>query len=449
MTQLQLKPRLRNAIISALRAGVVPRQGLQHIQVGRVNEVAAFLRNLQAVKDGEGSVSFVIGPYGGGKTYMLELEKVLAHEHKFVTMSADLTPDRRLHSANGHVRSLYTELARNMATRSLPEGGAMHSVVEIFIMQCKEQADADGKTVDEVVMDSLVKITDMVNGFDFATVIKAYYKGFVEKNDQLKMDAVRWLRGEFTSKTDARAALGVRSIIDDASVYDQLKLMAMFCKVAGYDGLFIYLDEMVNLYKLQNAQSRNANYEQILRIINDVAQGRAPYLGVVFGGTPEFLNNPKRGLYSYEALQTRLMLNKFAQGGSSDFSGPVIQLSALGSADYYLLLTKVRDVYQSGTSLSLPDVAIQQFLTHCADRLGDKLFKTPRRIIITFLDLLAVLEQSPETSWQALIGDAEVQEDNGDVADGQAGDTAPAGENSKAQVPSAVGQDPDLYTITL
>ncbi|WBI06525.1 hypothetical protein PALA19_02167 [Pseudomonas aeruginosa] len=336
-------------------------------------------------------------------------------------MHADLNPDRRLHATGGQARSLYAELAKNMSTRTKPDGGALQGIVEKFIAQAKAEAKRSGKSSEEVIRSNLDELTEMVNGYDFADVIATYCKGFEEGNEQLKADAIRWLRGEFTTKTDARAALGVRTIIDDASVYDQLKLLSRFVRLAGFSGLMVCLDELVNLYKLSNTQARNANYEQILRILNDSLQGAAEGLGFVLGGTPEFLMDTRRGLYSYPALQSRLAENSFAKSGLTDLSGPVIRLASLSPEDFYVLLQKLRHVYAGGeqSRYLLPDEALPAFMAHCNQRLGDAYFRTPRTTITAFINLLAVLEQNPGANWRSLLGEIEVATDDGGAADTQ------------------------------
>jgi hypothetical protein len=306
-----------------------------------------------------------------------------------------------------------------MATRTKPEGGALAGVVEKFIGQAKTEAKATGRTSDEVIRAQLSQLTEMVNGYDFADVIAAYCRGFEEGNEKLKSDAVRWLRGEFTTRTDARQALGVRTIVDDASMYDQLKLLGRFVRLAGYSGLMICLDEMVNLYKLANVQARNANYEQILRILNDSLQGTAEGVGFVLGGTPEFLLDTRRGLYSYAALQSRLAENAFATNGLVDYSGPVIRLAALTPEDFYVLLDKLRIVYAFGDASKalVPEEAIPAFMAHCATRLGEAYFRTPRTTITAFINFLAVLEQNPSTDWRELIGSMDIERDTGGAAD--------------------------------
>jgi P-loop Domain of unknown function (DUF2791) len=411
----QIRPRERDAVLQSLRAGVVPRLGQHLIQVGRVNELQALLGDIERLAVGGSTFRLVIGEYGAGKSFFLNLVRSIALEKKLVTMHADLNPDRRLHASGGQARSLYAELARNMATRTKPEGGAIAGILEKFISQCKLIADSTGETTDQIVRQQTQQLTEMVNGYDFAEVVLAYWRGFEESNEQLKADAVRWMRGEFSTRTDARAALNVRSIVDDATVYDQLKLLARFVRLAGYSGLLICLDELVNLYKLANTQARMSNYEQILRILNDSLQGSAEGLGFVLGGTPEFLLDTRRGLYSYPALQSRLAQNTFARDGLSDFSGPVLRLAALTPEDFYVLLGKLRDVYAFGQpeKYLLPDAAIPAFMQHCSQRLGESYFRTPRTTITSFINLLAVLEQNPEARWNSLISELEVESDHG------------------------------------
>lgn len=414
-----IRPKERDAVVQSLRAGVVPRTGQHLIQVGRIREIETLVSDMVRVADGGSSFRLVIGEYGAGKTFFLNLVRSIAMEKKLVVASADLNPDRRLHASGGQARSLYAELMRNLATRTKPEGGALGGIVEKFIATAKAEAKEAGRPTEDVIRQKLEHLTELVNGYDFADVIAAYYRGFEEGNEQLKSDAVRWLRGEFTTKTDAKAALGVRTHVDDAAVYDQLKLMARFVRLAGFSGLLISLDELVNLYKLANAQARNSNYEQILRILNDSLQGTAVGLGFTLGGTPEFLLDTRRGLYSYPALQSRLAQNTFASSELVDFSGPTVRLSSLTPEDFYVLLQKLRHVYAGGdvTKYLLPDQGIASFMEHCSKRIGETYFRTPRTTITSFINLLAVLEQNPGTEWQTLLGGLEVAADTGATGD--------------------------------
>lgn len=419
MSTATIRPKDRDAVIQSLRAGVVPRSGQHLIQVGRTREIETLIGDIDRVADGGSTFRLVIGEYGAGKTFFLNLVRAVALEKKLVVATADLNPDRRLHASGGQARSLYAELMRNLATRTKPDGGALGGVVEKFIATAKTEAKAAGVPTENIIRQKLEHLTELVNGFDFADVIAAYCRGFEEGNEQLKSDAIRWLRGEFSTKTDARAALGVRTIVDDSAVYDQLKLMARFVRLAGFSGLLVNLDEMVNLYKLANTQARNSNYEQILRILNDSLQGTAVGLGFILGGTPEFLLDTRRGLYSYSALQSRLAQNTFATDGLVDFSGPVVRLSSLTPEDFYVLLQKIRNVYALGDASKhlLPDQGLFSYMEHCSNRIGDTYFRTPRTTITSFVNMLAVLEQNPSTDWKQLLGGLEVAPDTGGAAD--------------------------------
>ncbi len=410
-----IRPRERDALLQALRAGVVPRLGQYLIQVGRVEELKALMADIDRVADGGSAFRLVIGEYGAGKTFFLNLVRSIALEKKLVTMHADLNPDRRLHASGGQARSLFAELTRNTATRTRPEGGGLAGILEKFIVQAQEEAGLLSLSTEQVVRRQTTQLAEMVNGYDFADVVIAYWRGFNTGNEQLKSDAIRWMRGEFSTRTDARAVLNVRTIVDDASVYDQLKLIAKFVRLAGYNGLLICLDELVNFYKLTNTQARNSNYEQILRILNDSLQGSAEGIGFILGGTPEFLLDTRRGLYSYPALQSRLAQNTFAKSGLADLSGPVVRLTALTLEDFYLLLEKLRDVYAFGKAerYLLPDNGIPAFMQHCSKRLGENFFRTPRTTITSFIDLLAILDAHPEVQWTSLIEGHSVEPDRG------------------------------------
>ncbi|MBI2354798.1 MAG: ATP-binding protein [Deltaproteobacteria bacterium] len=408
-----IRPKDRDAVIQSLRAGVVPRTGQHLIQVGRVNEIAALIKDIERIADNGSGIRFVIGEYGSGKTFFLNLVRAIALEKRLVTAHADLNPDRRLHASGGQARSLYAEMMRNISTRSKPDGGAMQSIVERFVTEALKESKASGKNPETVIHEKLEFLSEMVGGYDFAHVVAAYWKGHDTGNEQLKADAIRWLRAEFTTKTDARNALGVRTIIDDGTFYDHLKLMSRFVRLAGFEGMLICLDELVNLYKLSNVQARNSNYEQILRILNDSLQGTAVGLGFIMGGTPDFLLDTRRGLYSYPALQSRLAENTFAIKGLVDYSGPVLRLSNLSPEDFYILLGNIRHVFAYGKAVDylLPDKALKAFMEHCSKRIGDAYFRTPRNTITSFVNLLSVLEQNRQITWQDILGTVEIKPD--------------------------------------
>jgi hypothetical protein len=408
----KIRPRERDTILQSLGAGIVPRVGQQYIQVGRANEVAAVVEDIDRICEGGSAIRFVIGEYGSGKTFFLQLVRSVALEKRMVTASADLTPDRRLHATSGQARALYAELMRNLATRSKPEGGALPSIVERFAGMALEDAQKRGLSSQVVIAERLASLTEMVGGYDFAAVIAAYCRGHETADEELQSAAIRWLRGEYATKTDARQALGVRSIVTDAGVYDQLKLLGRFVGLADYSGLFICLDELVNLFKLPSAQARRSNYEQILRILNDTLTG-GDGIGFLLGGTPDFLMDPRKGLYSYEALQSRLAENQFAREGIVDYKDPVLRLANLSPEDLYVLLQNIRNVQAGGdeSAYAIPDEGIEAFMRHCSEKIGDAHFRTPRSSVKAFVNLLMVIEQNSQIGWSDLVGSVELEQE--------------------------------------
>jgi hypothetical protein len=411
----RIRPKDRATIIQALRAGVVPRSGLHHVQVGRSDELAQLNSDIELIADGGSSIRLVIGEYGAGKTFFLNLVRLIAMEKGLIVVNADLAPDRRLHASNGQARNLFAELTRNMATRTKADGGALSSIVERFVSQSMKDAESRGEVAESLIEEKLAPLEGLVAGYDFTKVVTEYFHGATTGDEDRKSNALRWLRAEFTTKTDARNALGVRTIIDDTNIYDYLKLYSKFAQIAGYKGLLIVLDEMVNLYKLNSSVARSNNFEQILRILNDVLQGHAENIGFILGGTPEFLMDSRRGLYSYEALQSRLAENTFASAGVRDLSGPVIRLQNLSPEELYVLLSNIRNIFASGNkeNFLVPDEALQAFMEHCSQRIGTAYFQTPRTSIKAFVDLLSILEQHSDTKWTDLISQIDIQEDFG------------------------------------
>lgn len=411
MSGQKIRTKEKDAIIQSLKSGVTPKIGIQHIQVGRSNELQALNKDIERICDGGSAFRLIIGDYGSGKTFFLSVVRAIALEKMLVTVNADLSPDRRIHASAGQARNLYSELMRNIATRTKPDGNALSSIVEKFITLARQEADRNGIDVNEAIQSRLHELTELVGGYDFAKVVEAYWQGHENNDEHLKSNAIRWLRAEYTTKTDAKNDLGVRTIISDNHFYEALKLMSLFVQQAGYKGLLVNLDEMVNLYKLNNTQARTANYEQILRILNDCLQGTAQNLGFLLGGTPEFLLDARKGLYSYDALQTRLAENSFAQrAGVIDYSSPALHLASLTPEELFILLKNLRNVFAGGDSSQylVDDNALKSFLDHCNKTIGNAYFTTPRNTIKAFIDLLSVLEQNPTLDWHSLIEDTTI-----------------------------------------
>jgi hypothetical protein len=444
-----IKPRERDAILQSLRAGVVPRVGLRHLQVGRKDEVAAVLDDLKRIEQGGAAIRFIIGRYGAGKSFFLNLARMVALERKFVVVQADITLERRLHGAGGQARNLYAELMRNLATRAKPEGGALSNAVERWVSEVDHRIRTDGGAEAEITKEihaELKPLQDLVSGFDFATVLSRYAEGFQARNDVLMTSALRWLRAEYRTKTEARRDLGVRSIIDDAQFYDYLKLFAAFVRLAGFAGLLVNVDEMgVFSHRLNSAQSRAANYEVLLRILNNCLQGDVNGIGFLFGGTNAFLEDRRRGLFSYEALGTRLADNAFAKTGLKDFSGPVIRLQNLSPEDLYVLLHNIRIVFALGDHKRylIDDDGMKHFMSHCRSTLGAEFYLTPRDAVKAFVGLLSVLEQNPGTDWRAILEHTAIEKS----VDPEAGPAAADEENS--ETPSASAANDDLAAFKL
>lgn len=452
-----IRPRERSAIIQSLRAGVTPRIGLEYIQVGRVNEVKALIEDLDNIEQGGSAFRIIIGDFGAGKSFFLQLIRYIALEKGMVVINADMSPDRRLFASNGQARNLYKELARNLATRAHPEGNAMIPLVEKFITEQRRVADAEGKDVERVIKDKLNSLSELVDGYDFAQVIATYWKAYNEGNEDLKNNVIRYLRGEYTSRADARRDLGVRAIVEDNNVYDHIKLLARFVTQAGYKGLLVNLDEVVNLYKLPSQRARSSNYEQVLRILNDCLQGSAESLGFLLGGTPEFLMDQRKGLYSYEALHSRLAENTFAQiANVVDYHSPILMLQNLSPEEIYVLLCNIRNVFACGNKdkYILPDEALKAFLEHCSKNIGEAYFRTPRNTIKAFVDLLSIVEQNPDLSWQSLIGNIKIdsETDNSLVTiadDDKLTETVIKKEDDKTSKADDNADDDELTSFTL
>lgn len=409
-----IKNKERETIIQSLKSGVVPRLGLQHIQVGRSEELKSFINDLETISEGGTSFRFVIGEYGSGKTFFLSLVRNIALQKGLVTMNADLSPTKRLHGTDGHARVLLTELISSISTRTKQDGNALQNILEKFISKARNIAETYNRDVASVISEQLNDLNEYPGGYTFAQVVTKYWTACYTGNDTLKSCVLRWLKAEYTAKTDSLRDLGVREFINDASFFNTLKLYTLLVQKAGYKGLLICIDEMVNLYKISNSISRKANYEEILNILNNTLQGFVSHIGFIMSGTPEFLTDGHRGLYSYEALKSRLAENSFSKKlGLTDYHSTVMRLANLTKEELYLLLMNLRNVYACGdeNKYLIPDNALLAYLNHCANKIGDSYFRTPRNTIKGFLDLLSLLEQYPTLKWQDMIEQIEVTQD--------------------------------------
>ncbi len=420
-----IKPKEATSIINSLVGGVVPKTGVQHITVGRSEEIEAFVKALEDVKNGHSMVKFWIGDFGSGKSFMLHLLNTVALKQKFVVANADFTPDNRLYSNDGKSVLLYSAIIDNISIQTKPEGGALPTLMEKWIEQAISKTAAENQIpiteirnekhfnlIQSNIMKSINELTD-VGGFDFGTVVIKYYEGYITDNEQLRRNALKWLKGEYNTKTEARQDLGVREIINDLNYYDMLK---NFCKLfvsMGYSGFMINLDEAINLYKISTSAMREKNYEKILTIYNDCFQGKITNLFFNFAGTKEFLENERRGLFSYNAIKTRLETNKFETAEIRDFAQPVIRLMPLDHNEIFVLLKKLKAIFDFNykTRIDISDADIQQFMEEIFNKPGAAEFLTPREVIRDFLNILNILRQNPNVDKGKLFGDLEISDE--------------------------------------
>ena len=423
-----IKPKEATSIVNSLIGGVVPKIGVQHITVGRSEEINAVVQALEDVKNGHSMVKFWIGDFGSGKSFMLHLLNTVALKQKFVVTNADFTPDNRLYSNDWKGVALYTAIMDNVAIQTKPEGGALPTLMEKWIEQVITQTAEKHKIplleirsetyldlIQTNIMKTINEITD-VGGFDFGMVVMKYYEGYIKDNEQLRRNALKWLKGEYRTKTEAKQDLGVREVINDVNYYDMLK---NFCKLfvsMGYSGFMINLDEAINLYKISTSVMREKNYEKILTIYNDCFQGKVTNLFFNFAGTKDFLENPRRGLFSYNALKTRLESNKFETAEIRDFAQPVIRLLPLNHTQVFVLLQKLKAIFDFNYKTSIPvdDSDIQQFMEELFNKPGAAEFLTPREVIRDFLNILNIIRQNPEVDKYKLFGDLEISEERPD-----------------------------------
>lgn len=421
----KIKPKEATSIINSLIGGVVPKIGVQHIAVGRSEEINAIVAALEDVKNGHSMVKIWIGDFGSGKSFMLHLLNTVALKQKFVVANADFTPDNRLYSNDGKGVPLYTAIMDNVSIQTKPEGGALPTLLEKWIEQVITKTADDNKiSLTEIrkeqylnliqtnIQKTINEITD-VGGFDFGLVVMKYYEGYIKDDEQLRRNALKWLKGEYRTKTEARQDLGIREIINDLNYYDMLK---NFCKLfvsMGYSGFMVNLDEAINLYKISNSAIREKNYEKILTIYNDCFQGKVANLFFNFAGTKEVLENQRRGFFSYDALKTRLVTNKYETAEIRDFAQPVIRLLPLDHNEIFVLLKNLKAIfdYNYKTELSVNDDDIQQFMEELFNKPGASEFLTPREVIRDFLNILNIIRQNPTVDKIKLFGELEISDE--------------------------------------
>ena len=407
--------RIAQTVLNSLKGGVVPRIGLPYIAVGRKNEIEALLHDVDIVSEGGASFRFIVGRYGSGKSFLLQTIRNYVMERGFIVADADLSPERRLQGTHGQGLATYRELIGNLSTKTKPEGGALTLILDRWISGVQTAAvQESGFVPGDLRLASLVEqkifavtssISELVHGFEFARLLSAYYRAYVNGDDGMKAKVIRWFRGEYTLKREAKEELGVNIIVTDDDWYDYLKLFATFFRLAGYAGLLIMIDELVNIYKIPNTVTRQYNYEKMLSMYNDTLQGKAKYLGIIMGSTPQALEDKRRGIYSYEALRSRLAEGKFSKPGTRDLLAPVIRLEALTAEEMLILCEKLTSMHTGlyGYSGRIGTEDIAAFIKIEYERIGADGNITPREVIRDFIELLDIMFQNPEMTVEKLL----------------------------------------------
>ena len=399
--------RIAQTVLNSLKGGVVPRIGLPYITVGRKAEIEALLHDVDVIQEGGASFRFIVGRYGSGKSFLLQTIRNYVMDKNFVVVDGDLSPERRLQGSKGQGLATYRELIQNLSTKTRPEGGALTLILDRWINSVQTQVVSEGiasddpkfeAAVDQKIYGVISSLNELVHGFDFAKLLNMYYHAYMSGDDETKAKVVKWFRGEYSHKTEAKKDLGVDIIISDSDWYEYLKLFATFFRQAGYAGLMIMIDELVNIYKIPNAISRQYNYEKILTMYNDTLQGKAKYLGIIMCGTPQAVEDRRRGVYSYEALRSRLASGKFAQEGARDMYAPVIRLEPLTAEEMLVLTEKLADMHANlyGYERTITDDDLAQFIKIEYARVGADTNITPREIIRDFIELLDIVWQNPD-----------------------------------------------------
>lgn len=412
---MKIPRRIAQTLINSLKGGVVPRVGLPYVTVGRKAEIDALLRDVEIIADGGASFRFIVGRYGSGKSFLLQTIRNYVMAKNFVVVDADLSPERRLQGTRGQGLATYKELIRNMSTKTRPEGGALSLILDRWISSVQQEAaEASGLSVTDPGLAPLAErrisavigsLSEMVHGFDFARLLTLYYRASLSGDDEAKGKVLKWFRGEYATKTEARQELGVNIVITDDDWYEYLKLFACFLQQAGYAGMLVLIDELVNIYKIPNAITRQYNYEKILTMYNDTMQGKAKHLGVILCGTPQCMEDPRRGVYSYEALRSRLAEGRFS-GQHKDLLSPVIRLQPLTPEEMLILVEKLAgihaELYEYAQIVTQQDMA--DFIEIEFGRIGADEHITPREVIRDFIEVLDIVYQNPGIKVRELLG---------------------------------------------
>ena len=423
----QVPNRIANILINALKGGVVPRVGLEYITVGRTQEIAAILHDIEMIEEGSASFRFIVGKYGSGKSFLLQTIRNYATAKGFVVVDADLSPERRFAGTKGQGLATYKELIQNLSTKSKPDGGALPLILEKWISGIQANVKAQSSISEEEFDDQVERqiyavassLEGMVNGFEFAKAVVTYWKAYKQDDTALKSNVLKWFRGEYPTRKEAKEDLGINFIVNDETWYDFLKIFAAFLVGAGYKGMLVVIDELVNIFKIPNSITRANNYEKILTMYNDVLQGKASHIGFLMGGTPQCIEDKYKGVFSYEALRSRLAEGHFATADVKDLSAPIIRLQMLSQEEMYVLVEKLMNIHAQlyNYSSTLSHDELVYFLTVEYNRVGAQTHITPREIIRDFIELINILHQNPQKTVSEILGDNSFEMAKGGISD--------------------------------
>ena len=424
---MKVPKRIENIIMNALQGGVVPRTGLGYIAVGREQEITTLLKDVEIVENGGATFRFVSGTYGSGKTFLLQTIKEYAMAKGMIVADADLSPNRSLIGSSNRKKGLatYRELMCNLSIKTSPTGSALGKILDlwlnmIWIDVAKNigQGGIQGNALEEMVTNKIYEtnldMQEMVHGYDFANILVMYWKASRVNDAEIKAKTLRWLRGEYNTKTEAKQDLGVSNIINDDDWYEYIKLFSNFFVKIGYKGFIVIIDELINIYKCKSPVARNNNYEKILAMYNDTMQGKARYLGIIMGGTPQSIEDVNRGVFSYEALKSRLESGKYGTNKMINLMTPIIRIMPLTKEEIIVLLEKLAEIHADLYDYELK-ITIEDIIDFIEEAIQGEKNVTPRSIIRDFIEVLNLFYQNYNLSIKDIMNAFKYSDDVEDV----------------------------------
>lgn len=408
---IRINPKEASVIIKSLEGGVVPSIGVQHLLVGRNREVEELIKILDTISDGGSDIRFWVGDFGSGKSFMLATIEQIALQKDFVVSSLDLNPSRRFYATDRKAVALYTEIIDNIKTKTARNGNVLNTIIEEWLNRIFQIvadsyaidisdiiAGSKQKEVKNEILNTIGNFSAVGLSFEFGQALIKYYEAFIEDNRLLGTNALRWMRGDITTKTEAKKALGINQIINDDNWFDALKNMSELFLAIGYSGFVVNFDEAVNLYKIPQSVTRERNYERILNIYNECKSNIAKGLFINFGATRKTIFDENRGLSSYGALKGRLGNEESMDNKLVNTNRTVLGLKPLTNEEIYTLLENLVNVYNVNykESISISEDEIVAYMQGQLNRPGADEFLTPRAVIKDFIEILDLKRQNPD-----------------------------------------------------